>query len=337
MEAKQVVFTAPNKVELKAFDFDAATLAPREVAIKTHYSLISPGTECARLSGIEPTATFPFTPGYAACGEVLGVGKDIRHLKPGDRVFSYTPHASHVKTARLIAPLPAGIEEKLAPFARMASVSITALRVSEAALGDHVAVLGLGLVGNFAAQLFTLAGCEVIGIDVSPKRIELAQRCGMKHFVNSAKQDAKAAVKMITAGRMCEVVVEATGVPAVAETAAQYAGKLGEVVLVGSPRGAHMGNVTDLLSCVHLWGNGCVTLKGAHEWRYPVDRDPNGHVKHSIARNVEILLRLIAEGRLKVKELLTHLLPPSDCAAAYAGLREKKDEYLGVVFDWAKV
>jgi threonine dehydrogenase-like Zn-dependent dehydrogenase len=136
---------------------------------------------------------------------------------------------------------------------------------------------------------------------------------------------------------MCEVVVEATGAPAVAEKAAQFAAKLGEVVLVGSPRGQHMGDITTLLNCIHLWGNGCVTFKGAHEWRYPVDRDPNGHAKHSIMRNVEILLGLIAEGRLHVKELLTHVLPPTECAKAYEGLRDKKDEYLGVLFDWTGV
>ena len=51
-------------------------------------------------------------------------------------------------------------------------------------------------------------------------------------------------------------------------------------------------------------------------------------------RNVDILLGLIADGRLKVKELLTHVLRPSECMKAYAGLRDKKDEYLGVVFDW---
>ena len=79
------------------------------------------------------------------------------------------------------------------------------------------------------------------------------------------------------------------------------------MILLGSPRGEHQADVTELLNYVHLWPKGCVTLKGAHEWRYPRVRDNAGYVKHSIERNLEILLRLIAEERLKVRELVFEL------------------------------
>lgn len=333
MHARKVVFTAPNQVELQGFDFDVAALAPHEVAIKSHYTLISPGTELACLSGIEGWARLPFTPGYAGCGEIIAIGADVRGFGPGDLVFSYTSHASHVKAGVLVARVPEGLDPRLAVFARMAAVSITALRVSEAELGDRVAVWGLGLVGNLAAQLFTLAGCDVIGIDLSPRRRELAKHCGIRHVLDGAA-DVVAAVRDLTGGEMCSTVVEATGAPAVAARAADVAAKLGEVILVGSPRGEHTGDITALLNHIHLWQNGCVTFKGAHEWRYPTPRDPAGYTKHSLERNVDILLALIAEGRLQVKPLLTHVLPPSECGAAYAGLRDRKDEYVGVVFDW---
>jgi len=337
MRGKQIVFTEPNRVELQDFEFDAANLAPDEIAIETHYSLISAGTELACLRGKESWAKLPFTPGYAACGEVIATGNGVQTVSRGDFVFAYTKHASHAKTNRLYARVPEGLDGKLAVFARMAAVSITALRVSDAELGDYVAVLGLGLVGNLAAQLFTLSGCEVIGIDLSPKRVELARRCGVKYAVNASAEDVAAAVERITEGRMCEVVVEASGNPAAAETAASLAGKLGEVVLVGSPRDALVRDITPLLQMIHLWKHGCVTFKGAHEWRYPVKPDAGGHAKHSIQRNIEILLRLIAERRLRVEELLTHVLSPEECVAAYEGLDRKRDEYIGVVFDWGKV
>lgn len=332
MNARRIVFTSPDVVELLDFEFDASDLASDEIALKTHYSLISAGTELACLRGLEGWARLPFTPGYAACGEIIATGDGVSGYAPGDMVFAYTGHVSHARTNRLYAHLPEGLDPKLAPFTRMAAVSITALRVSEAELGDPVAVLGLGLVGNLAAQLFTLAGCEVIGIDVSPRRRELAHLCGVKHVVDGA-DDVVAAVSELTTGEMCPTVVEATGVPAVAEKAALLAGKLGEVILLGSPRGEYQANLTEFLNHIHLWGK-CVTFKGAHEWRYPVHKDPGGFTKHSLPRNIEILLGLIAEGRLQVAPLLTHVLPPSECAAAYAGLRDKRDEYVGVIFDW---
>lgn len=331
MCAQRVVFPRPWVVELQPFEFDPADLAPDQIAIRSLYTLISPGTELACLSGKESWAKLPFNPGYAGTGEVLAVGSGVGDCHVGDRVFTYTGHASQAKTNRLYARLPEGLDPRLAVFARMAAVSITSLRVSSAELGDYVAVTGLGLVGNLAAQLFRLAGCEVIGIDPSPARRALAAQCGLGLVVDST--EALEAVTEFTRGAMCSTVCEATGFPVVIENVAQFAGKGGEVVLLGSPRGEFQADLTKFLNHIHLWGN-CVTFKGAHEWRYPTVEDPGGFSKHSLPRNIEILLRLIADGRLKVAELLTHVLPPSQCQEAYDGLRDKKEEYLGVVFDW---
>lgn len=331
MPYQRVMFPTPGVCTLEAFDFSSDALAPDQIAIKSLYTLISPGTELACLSGKESWAKLPFSPGYAGTGEIIALGSGVKDYAVGDRVFTYTGHASHAKTNRLYTHLPEGLDPKLGVFARLAGVSMTSLRVSAAELGDYVAVTGLGLVGNLAAQLFTLAGCEVIGIDPSPARRELAVKCGIKRVVDSA--DALAAVTEFTKGEMCSTVVEATGFTPVVETVAQYAGKAGEVVLLGSPRGEFQADLTQFLNHIHLWGN-CVTFKGAHEWRFPTQKDPGGFSKHSLPRNIEILLRLIAEGRLHVEALLTHVLSPSECQQAYDGLKDKKEEYLGVVFDW---
>jgi len=336
MQARQIVFSEPDKVELQFFDYDLGNLAPEDVVIRISHSLISPGTELACLRGTESWARHPFLPGYAGCGEVLAVGSAVKDVAVGERVFSYTKHASVTQARVLVAPVPEGLDSLRACFARMAAVSITAPRLSDAELGDHVAVIGLGLVGNLCAQLFGMAGCEVIGIDLSAARCETARRCGLRHVVHGGVDEAKAYIADLTGGKMCEAVVEAIGAPAVVARAAELAGKLGEVILLGSPRGEYIGNITEVLNQVHLWGNGCITFKGAHEWRYPTRRDRNGQIKHSLERNVEILMRLIAEGRLHVDELITHVLPPEQCVQAYMGLRDRKDEYMGVLFDWTR-
>jgi threonine dehydrogenase-like Zn-dependent dehydrogenase len=333
MKAKHIVFIGPWQAELQEFDFDD-TPDPQDVIIEMTHSLISPGTELACMSGRESWAPLPMGPGYAGCGRVRAVGDAIEGIKEGDRVFSYTKHASFDKGRVVVLPLPDSLDAGKACFARMAAVSMTALRVSEAELGDYVAVYGLGLVGNLAAQLFTLAGCEVIGIDLSPKRCELARDCGVKHVLNPADMNAKEAVAAITGGEMCQTVVEAIGLSPVALEASVLARPLGEVILLGSPRGAHQVDVTPWLNQIHLWPNGCVTYKGAHEWRYPTKHDPSHHIKHSIERNIRILLQAIADDRLKVNPLLTHVMAPDQCQAAYFGLRDDREHYLGVVFEW---
>lgn len=334
VEAKQVVFPEANVVRLESFEFDP-TPTENEIVVRTLATIISAGTELACLAGLADWARFPFRPGYGSVGEVIAVGKAVQDVHVGDIILSYSNHASHARARVLAIKVPEGLDPIHAVFARMANIAITAPRVSSAELGDKVAVIGLGLVGNFAAQLFRLSGCDVIGIDRIQKRLELAKECGIETLVNSAEVDPVEAVKEWTNRRGCEVVVDATGNPQASVMAAKLAAKNGEVVLLGSYFGRPLEmNVTELLERIHLWGHGCITYKGAHEWRFQVKEDPQNFCKHSIERNAKINLKLIAEGKLKVEPLLTHKLKPEQCAEAYFGLRDRSEEFVGVVFDW---
>ncbi len=174
----------------------------------------------------------------------------------------------------------------------------------------------------------------MLAADPVPARIEAAAACGVRRTV--AAGDAAAvrdAVRDFTAGRGAEATVEAVGRPDLVAQAMELTGRLGEVILLGSPRGAFETDVTPLLEGVHLWERGCVTLKGAHEWRYPVRAGGSGS-KHSLERNALIALRLIAEGRLAVGPLCTQVLPPEQAQQAYEGLRDRPADYLGVLFAW---
>lgn len=330
----QIVFTQPGVVALQPAPRLAAPLKPTDVLIETEFSIVSPGTELACLSGKESWAPLPFVPGYGSVGRVSEVGSEVKHLTPGQRIFTYGRHSRFSLAEALFIPLNETIDPAKAVFARMAAVSITALRVADVALGDTVAVFGLGPVGNLAAQLFALSGCDVIGIDLSPKRRELARQCGIPH-VFSPGENLKQQIADLTHGQMCRTVVEATGVAAVAEQAGALAGKLGELILLGSPRGEYTSNLTPFLNRTHLWDNGCITVKGAHEWRFPVLDDASGHGRHSMERNVQTILKLIEGGKLKIDPLFTHRVAPTEAATVYEGLKNQKDTYIGVVFDWS--
>ncbi len=175
MKAQQIIFPSPGEVELEEFDFNTLNLGNADIAIETEYSIISAGTELAIMKGIESWAPLPFVPGYGSIGKVIAVGKVIKQFKVGDRVFTFGKHASQELTSILTLPVPNGLDSLKAVISRIAAVSITANRISQAELGDYVCVFGLGLVGNLSAQLFTLCGCEVIGIDISQSRLDLAK------------------------------------------------------------------------------------------------------------------------------------------------------------------
>lgn len=340
MKNKSIVFTGCDQVEVQVLEENLEQLQAHEVLVKTAYSLVSAGTELTCLAGGESWFTFPSTPGYTSVGEVVQVGDRVAAVSPGDMVYTWGGHRQYnridlAQRGSICLPVPAGIDLPLVPFTRMITIALTALRVSDIELGDYVAVIGLGLVGNFAAQLARLQGGNVIALDHNPGRVALVADCGIKNAIVMKNPTAAAKVAEMTDQRGVSTLIEASGRPGALLDGLPLVGRYGEVILVGIVRGEYQANLTDVLDYIHLDPQGNVTFKGAHEWRYPVTRDP--FVKHSIERNSEIAMELIRDGILQVAPLLTHTLPSEEAASAYHGLKNSKNEYIGVVFDWSAV
>src|SRR5947209_11210201 len=158
MRNKRIVFAGAGQIELQDENTDLTPEHQYEVIVKTHYSLISAGTELACLSGSEKWFKFPGTPGYTSVGEVVAAGQAVTHVTIGDVVYVWGGHSAYSRIdlsqpSALCLKVPHGISESQVPFARMATIAMTSLRISAIELGDYVAVVGMGLVGNLAAQL----------------------------------------------------------------------------------------------------------------------------------------------------------------------------------------
>ncbi|MGN6484143.1 MAG: alcohol dehydrogenase catalytic domain-containing protein, partial [Thermomicrobiales bacterium] len=210
--ARQIVFLNPGNASLEPLALPDDQLAPTEIVVRTVASLVSPGTEGASYQGLlMPSGkerSYPDTPGYANVGEVIATG-DASGFTVGDRVFSMAKHVSHARlnTARdLVERVPDGLAPEKAVFARLAMVSMSTFRTSPARMGDKVAVVGLGLVGNLAAQLAQIGGMETLAIDIIPWRTELATTCGIEHVLLAPDDDQL--------HRDHALVIEATGTAA---------------------------------------------------------------------------------------------------------------------------
>lgn len=338
MKNSQIRVIAPNTVRLEESPFDLRIERPSEVIVKNRYSHISAGTELACIAGQEDWFSIPGTPGYTAVGEVVEKGSEVSHLSVGDKVYAFGPHAAYFKIDTLdrwhgiCIPLPEGIREQDAAFAHMAGIALTAIRVAQLELGDRVVVAGLGVIGNLAAQLAQLQGAEAYAFDLSQARVEMAQRCGIRHTLYSAGQSISQWVRHATQGQGAEVFIEATGLAEVAEAGAATLARYGQLVLLGSPRRPYHTDLTAFLQRAHLWSLGAISVKGALEFTFPTQHTE--FVKHSIERNSEIVLRLIRDGRLHIAPLCSHVLPPERAQEAYDGLRTAPDAFFGVLFDW---
>ena len=318
MRTHGLTVVKPGRIEVAETDLDDH-LHPHEVLIETEYSIISAGTEGAGFTGLVKQMPFgdagqyPRGTGYGNLGQVLKVGDAVSGVQPGDRVLSFARHASIVK----------------ADAQRMAGVSISALRSSSVQPGDTVLVVGGGLVGNFAAQLFRLAGADVMLADLSELRLRQARACGIEHTVNPGRDDLEEVVRDWTGGAGARIGVEAIGISEVIAQTAMCIARHGELILLGSPRAPAHFDVTPMLLRIHLEA---IRMIGALEWRWPQHETERCR---DLDANYRQIAAWIASGQLVVEPLLSHLASPADCQQMYEGLTANKEEYLGVVFDWS--
>jgi threonine dehydrogenase-like Zn-dependent dehydrogenase len=134
-----------------------------------------------------------------------------------------------------------------------------------------------------------------------------------------------------TDGEGAHVVVEAIGISEVIDQAVMLTRRHGEVILLGSPRAPATFDVTPMLLRIHLEA---IRMIGSLEWRWPQHQTER---VRDITSNYAQIAGWIAEGRLVVEPLLTHLASPADCQAIYDGVTGKQEKYLGAVFDWSLV
>jgi len=330
MNAREILIGAPRQISLDWFTVDDDDLLSTEVMIRTSTTLISPGTEGAAFTTLKPPGAtaetpFPRKVGYANVGEVIAAGSKAK-VAVGDTVFTMGRHASHIRVdtaTQLCVKVPDGVAAEQAVFARLATVPMSTLRTTPARLADRAAVVGLGLVGNLAAQLCETAGLPVTAVDLATFRCEIASRCGITRVL-AAPADADLRPEH-------RLVIEATGTNEGALVALKLARIGGEISLVGSPWGAGNPSIPAQAILERVF-SGYVTLRSGWEWQLPILETAHG--AGSIDQNTRHALDLIRQGKLRVSELITHRVAPGAAQSAFEGLVDRKGEYLGVVIEW---
>lgn len=323
-------------------------LKDNEVLVKVHCSLISPGTEmnivrARRQTPAKPGEDIGF--GYSSAGEIVAIKGEAKDLKVGMRVAGMGGSACHGSynciPVNLVVPIPDGVSYEEATFASLAATSLQAVRRTEPQLGEYGMVLGLGIVGNIAAQLYRIAGARVLGWEALRSRAVIARKCGIKEVINFTKVDAVAAAKAFAAPYGMDFALMAFGGDAEkAFMAVKQAMKIsadghamGRVVVVGGCRfpfdgGAWSGNLDVRASSR--------TGAGYHDpaWEYGKDY-PEVFVQFTSQRNARELLRLIAEKRLKVLPLITDRVKIEAVGTAVEMLLTHPDRTLGVILEMA--
>lgn len=343
LQARYALIPDKEVLRIESEAVDPNAVGPDQALIRAETTVVSAGTELAAFTALSKNVyvpgrwnSYPWRPGYGLVGRVEVAGPNREGIVAGQRVFCFGKHASLQvydfagdKPMNGIFPIADDLPAERAVVARMALIGLGALQASDVSPGDTVAVFGLGLVGNLAAQLYRIAGARVLALDPSRGRCGAARRSGIDAVIECAPEHQVQAVLDATGGAGASVTVDAAGQSAAIVNAVNATAAHGRIVLLGSPRASLQTNVTDVFNRVHMqW----LTVCGALEWRWP--RHPSRGVPHSVERNLAFALEWIRSGRLEVTAGISHIVRPDDLLAAYRGMIEDKERYHGVVVDW---
>ena len=273
--------------------------------------------------------------GYSGAGILVERHPTVTGLEVGDRLAyggEGTGHGETILTGRnLVARMPENVSFEHACFATLGSIAMNAVRISQCGIGETVAVIGLGLVGQLVARLARLQGAIVVGIDLKPDRIALARSSGIEYAFDA--ESAAESISAITGGRGvdCVVIAAAAKSSAPCRQAIQICRERGRIVVVGAVEMSFPWNDMYLkeiqLFMSRAYGPGSYDPefeKRGCDYPFP-------YVRWTETRNMEEVLRLIATGQLDVNALITHRFGLEEGAKAYETIMNPASGSLAVL------
>ena len=319
-----VVLTDKGRAQLQSFQTRA--LQDHEIRIANTVTGLSAGTEYLVCSGTMDGSEFPCTLGYQGVGRVAEAGSKVTNCALGDRTLSgineFQPshiaagkgnaHQSHIiMDAQRFAPIADNVSDEHAAYTWLISIAAQGVERGAVTGNDVVAIVGLGLVGQFACQIACAAGAKVYTCDLIESRVELA---GKYNVAATLTGDAAALDDRLRRdhGNGADVVIECTGNNRALEGALNLAAENGRFVMQGYYPGRvqfpfvvpHEKRLTMHFPCA--WGD------------------------------LGAAVDMIAAGSVQVGPYLNDRYPPNEAAKLYQRLYQRDPTLQAAVIRWSQ-
>ena len=346
MVSKRIVAAVTGDGRITVIEEDVPPVRAGTVLVEVRRSLISTGTELdgwrafARRARHPAPDAAPKTFGYSNSGVVVEIGEGVSDFGPGDRVAcigaGYALHTDYaVVPHNLCVGLPDNVTFDQGAYAMLSATAIYALRRGEPEFGEYFAVVGLGLLGQLTARIHQLAGCFVIGWDMIERRNRIATSWGIDATALVEAEDEVKATDAFTGGKGLD-----RGVMAFGGDGDEAFRRLSRAMKV-SPDGHPVGVVVVVGGTKFHFDAGLTNIDirrasrtgaGYHDegWEHGPPYPPV-FMRWTTRTNLELSMRLIADGKLDVDILTTHRVPLKNVEEEIAALIDKPDDMLGVV------
>lgn len=232
---RAAVLVAPGKLEVASVP--VPTPGPGEVRVRLEGSGIC-GSNLPPFEG-RPWFRYPFpagAPGHEGWGTIDELGPGVLGFSRGDRVACISSRAFadfDVVPASSTIRLAAALDGEAFPAEPLACC-LNVFRRSDVHAGKDVAIVGIGFLGAVLVRLAANAGARVIAISRRPFALEVARGMGASETL--VLEDRAALVERVSAltgGKLCSVVVEATGLQGPLDLASELVRERGRLVIAG--------------------------------------------------------------------------------------------------------
>ncbi len=278
-------------------------------------------------------------PGYSTAGVIVECGEGLDGFRVGDRVacsgVGYASHAEYnVVPQQLLTPIPDGVEMEDAAFVTLGAIAMQGCRQLFPTFGETFIVMGLGLLGQIAAQILRAAGCRVICSDPIAEKRALALELGAD--AACAPGDLAAEVNEWTGGHGADgvIICAASKGSEVTNSALDLCRQKGRVAVVGAVgmqlarESMYTKELDFRLSCSYGPGR----YHPAYEEKgldYPI-----GYVRWTEGRNMGEFLRMIGEAKVRVNPLISVRKPVDDAQDAYTTILDKESNAIAAVLSY---
>ncbi|KAA5536245.1 zinc-binding dehydrogenase [Taibaiella lutea] len=363
-----------GKMEILEVPFPA--LAPGQILVRNHYSVISAGTEgktvtdarkgyiakarsrqkevkqvieMVKLNGLISTYKFvmnkldaPSALGYSTSGEVIAVASDVTEYKVGDYVACGGASASHADViavpVNLVARIPENVEVKQAAFSTIAAIAIQGIRQADLRLGENCLIIGMGLIGQLTAKILSASGVRTIGVDVSDIQIKQAIDSGIENVFNRNTPGIEDIIAKFSNGYGVDAIIITAGTSSLdpVELAGKAARKKAKVVIVGAVP-TGFDRVNYYKKELDLrMSMSYGPGRGDINYEEKGQDYPIGYVRWTEKRNMLSFLDLLAAGKLDISNFISHSYNLENAPDAYDMILSKNEPFNGIVIEYDK-
>ncbi len=252
------------KTPLKIQEVPIPTPEENEVLIKIKASALCV-SDLHIQDGIIKSVHVPYIPGHEMAGEVVEVGSAVKNIKIGDRVLvhidivcgkcrhcregktnlcenltriGFERDGSHAQFCKAPQECVFNIGDMKYEYAACLMDAVGCMynalkEQGKVKKGDKVLILGCGGIGMNAIKIAKLFGAEVYTTSRKDSKLEVAKQLGADVVINTAKEDLTEAVKRITNGELCDVIIDNIGIKTSVNESVHLVRPGGKVLVAG--------------------------------------------------------------------------------------------------------